>query len=293
MTDRLDPPPLAEPAPAADRRRRTAARLRRAAPFLAGIARLVPRHRPLRRPVPGQARHHAAPGRRHRRQRPRVADARPARSELVFNTIQPSLVLIEIDTKPDATPAPSASPATERPRQRRRRQPGRRDPHGPPRRRRRDPHPAHVRRRHAVDRATVVEPRPGERHRRPRRRTSCRRTLVPATLGNPAAMQHRQRGVHRRQPVRPVRLDSAGVVSGPRPLVHGARARDRRLHRPDPGRRRRQPRQLRRSAARPRRPRGRHRHRAHQPDRRGRVHRHRPRRAHRCRRRRRRRCRRY
>ena len=30
--------------------------------------------------------------------------------------------------------------------------------------------------------------------------------IVPAVLGNPAALQHRQRGVHRRQPVRALRL---------------------------------------------------------------------------------------
>ena len=36
----------------------------------------------------------------------------PPRSELVFNTIQPSLVLIQTDNKSDATPAPDASPPT-------------------------------------------------------------------------------------------------------------------------------------------------------------------------------------
>ena len=58
MTDRLDPPPLADPAADAGGRRRTTERLRRATPFIAGRPRLVPRHRPLRRPVPGQARDH-------------------------------------------------------------------------------------------------------------------------------------------------------------------------------------------------------------------------------------------
>ena len=113
MTDRLDPPPTAEPAPVGDRRRRTAARARRAAPFLAGViasflgialyAALFP----------------AKPGITQRQVAETVDNVLasqtpgPPRSELVFNAIEPSLVLIEIDIRPDATPAPSASPATE------------------------------------------------------------------------------------------------------------------------------------------------------------------------------------
>ena len=112
MTDRLDPPPLAEPSEPTGGRRRSIARLRRATPFLAGIlaaflgialyAALFP----------------AKPGITQRQVVDTVDNVLasqtpgPPRSELVFNTIQPSLVLIETDTKTDATPAPDASPPT-------------------------------------------------------------------------------------------------------------------------------------------------------------------------------------
>ena len=112
MTDRLDPPPLAEPSEPTGGRRRSIAGLRRATPFLAGIiaaflgialyAALFP----------------AKPGITQRQIVDTVDNVLasqtpgPPRSELVFNTIHPSLVLIETDTKTDATPAPDASPPT-------------------------------------------------------------------------------------------------------------------------------------------------------------------------------------
>jgi S1-C subfamily serine protease len=119
MTDRLDPPPLAEPAASSDRRRRTSARMRRAAPFVAGIlasflgialyAALFPAKPGItQREVTDTVDHVLAsqtPG--------------PPRSELVFNTIQPSLVLIQTEgpvdasAKPGSTAKPDASdPAT-------------------------------------------------------------------------------------------------------------------------------------------------------------------------------------
>ena len=114
MTDRLDPPPLAEPAPPADRRRRTTARLRRAAPFVAGILASFLGIALYLALFP------AKPGITQRQVHDTVASALasqtpgPPRSELVFAAIQPSLVLIEIDTAPDATPKPgAATPPTE------------------------------------------------------------------------------------------------------------------------------------------------------------------------------------
>ena len=117
MTDRLDPPPIAEPAASPDRRRQTTARARRAAPFVAGIlaAFLALALYTLLFPV--------TPGITQRQVTDTVANALasqtpgPPRSELVFNTIQPSLVLIQTEgpadasTKPDAgtKPDPSAS----------------------------------------------------------------------------------------------------------------------------------------------------------------------------------------
>jgi S1-C subfamily serine protease len=113
MTDRLDPPPPDDPSPAAGRSRRMAARLRRATPFLAGVlaaflgialyATLFP----------------AKPGLTERQVVDTVGNVLasqtpgPPRSELVFNAIQPSLVLIEIDTQADASPDPAASHPTE------------------------------------------------------------------------------------------------------------------------------------------------------------------------------------
>ena len=76
-------------------------------------------------------------------------------------------------------------------------------------------------------------------------------------------------------------------MSGLDRSFQAARQRPR-LPRPDPGRRRGQPRQLRRAAPRPQRPGRRHRDGARQPDQGGRLHRDRPRRADRRRRRRRR-----
>ena len=113
MTDRLDPPPTAEPTPPAGRRRRLTDRFRRATPFLAGILAAflgIAIYAALFPPKPGITQRQVVdtvdnvlasqtPG--------------PPRSELVFNTIQPSLVLIQIDTKTDATPEPGASPAVE------------------------------------------------------------------------------------------------------------------------------------------------------------------------------------
>ncbi len=112
MTDRLDPPPLADPSPSAGRGQRAATRLRRATPFLAGILATflgVALYTALFPARPGITQRQVVdtvdnvlasqtPG--------------PPRSELVFNTIHPSLVLIETDTKTDATPAPDASPPT-------------------------------------------------------------------------------------------------------------------------------------------------------------------------------------
>ena len=88
--------------------------------------RRVPRHRPLRRAVPGQTRHHAAPGRGHRRQRPRVADARAA---ALGARVQhdPAVAGPDRDRHEDRRHAGSRrEPAHQRPRHRRRRERGRR-----------------------------------------------------------------------------------------------------------------------------------------------------------------------
>ena len=110
MTDRLDPPPLADPAATADGRRRKAERLRRATPFIAGVlasflgialyVALFP----------------AKPGLTTRDVTDTVDNVLasqtpgPPRSELVFNAIEPSLVLIQTDLGPasSAKPGPSA-----------------------------------------------------------------------------------------------------------------------------------------------------------------------------------------
>ena len=212
MTDRLDPPPLAEPSESTGGRRRSVARLRRATPFLAGIlaaflgialyAALFP----------------AKPGITQRQVVDTVDNVLasqtpgPPRSELVFNTIQPSLVLIETDTKTDATPAPDASPPTSglgsgvvvnvagqiltalhvvdgATRSRSRSPTGRR-----PRRRSRASDDAND--------IAVLAPRHAARPDRPR----------PPSATRPPA--DRQRGVRRRQPVRPYGSMSTGVVSG-------------------------------------------------------------------------------
>lgn len=114
MTDRLDPPPLAEPAPTADRRRRTTARLRRGAPFIAGVLASFLGIALYLALFP------AKPGITQRQVQDTVDSAiasqtpGPPRSELVFAAIQPSLVLIEIDTAPDQSPEPgAATPPTE------------------------------------------------------------------------------------------------------------------------------------------------------------------------------------
>ncbi len=113
MTDRLDPPPTAEPTPTAGRRRRAIDRLRRATPFLAGVLAAflgIALYAALFPPRPGITQRQVVdtvdnvlasqtPG--------------PPRSELVFNTIHPSLVLIETDTKSDASPEPGASAPVE------------------------------------------------------------------------------------------------------------------------------------------------------------------------------------
>jgi S1-C subfamily serine protease len=115
MTDRLDPPPLADPAASTGGRRRTTERLRPATPFIAGVlasflgialyVALFP----------------AKPGLTTRDVTDTVDNALasqtpgPPRSELVFNTIEPSLVLIQTDLAPaasgktGATPKPGAS----------------------------------------------------------------------------------------------------------------------------------------------------------------------------------------
>ena len=99
----------------------------------------------------------------------------PAFSELVYQAVQPSLVLIE--TK---TPHQRRARAGRRPRQRRRREPRRRHPDQPPRRRRRDRDRADVRRRHAdrAARSSPSSPRTTSRSCVPpsRPRTSCRRS---------------------------------------------------------------------------------------------------------------------
>ncbi len=114
MTDRLDPPPLADPAPTADRRRRTTARLRRAAPFVAGVLASFLGIALYLALFP------AKPGITQRQVQDTVDSVLasqtpgPPRSELVFAAIQPSLVLIEIDSAPDQTPRPGApTPPTE------------------------------------------------------------------------------------------------------------------------------------------------------------------------------------
>jgi hypothetical protein len=56
MTDRLDPPPLADPAATADGRRRKTERLRRATPFIAGVLASflgIALYAALSRPSPG------------------------------------------------------------------------------------------------------------------------------------------------------------------------------------------------------------------------------------------------
>jgi S1-C subfamily serine protease len=112
MTDRLDPPPRGEPSESTGGRRRAMTRFRRATPFLAGILAAIlgiALYAALFPPKPGITQRQVVdtvdnvlasqtPG--------------PPRSELVFNTIHQSLVLIETDTKPDATPDPDASPST-------------------------------------------------------------------------------------------------------------------------------------------------------------------------------------
>ena len=146
--------------------------------------------------------------------------------------------------------------------------------------------PAHLRRRHAI--------RPPGRHARSPTRTSrsCRRrtlpaTSVPATLGNPRAIQIGSDAYAVGNPFGLYGSISSGVVSGPRPILPRSPTAPG-PRRPHPGRRGREPRQLGRPAPQPRRPGHRHRHRPRQPDQGRRVRRHRARRADRRGRRRRR-----
>ena len=207
MTDRLDPPPLAEPAASADgRRRRVTRRLRRATPFLGRHPRRVPRHRPLRRPVPGQARHHPAPGRRHRRQRARVPDARAAPLGARVQH-DPAVARPDRDgqqvrrhARPGCQPAHRAASAAASSST----WPARSSPPSTSstdathikvtfadgRRRRRRPSPART----TTNDIAVLEP------------DTLPAQIVPGHARQPGRHAHRQRGVRRRQPVRPVRL---------------------------------------------------------------------------------------
>ena len=147
----------------------------------------------------------------------------PPRSELVFDAIQPSLVLIEIDTasRRDAQ-ARRGDPAHRGPRQRRRRQPGRARSSRPSTS---STDATHIKVTFADGSstgATISSRDDGQRHRRARSRRAARpaRARDPRQPGRHA---HRQRGLHRRQPVRPVRLAELGRRVRARPLVPGAR----------------------------------------------------------------------
>ena len=154
-------------------------RLRRATPFLGRHPRRVPRHRPLRRPVPGQARHHAAPGHGHRRQRARVADAGAA---ALGARVQhdPAVARPDRDRHQARRHAgPRREPAHQRPRQRRRRRtwPARSSPPSTS-----STSATHIKVTFAdgsVDRGDDREPGRRERHRRPRRPTRRPPPVVP------------------------------------------------------------------------------------------------------------------
>ena len=89
---------------------------------------------------------------------------------------------------------------------------------------------------------------------------------MPAVLGSSDGVAGRRRGVRGRQSARPRRLVQRRCDLRPRPH-DPARRRRRRARRPDPVRRRGEPRQLGRTAAQPQRPGRRHRHRAREPHR--------------------------
>ena len=193
---------------------------------------------------PAQAGDHAA--RRRPSRSPAPSPRRrpaPPRSELVYDTIQPSLVLIETDradadgAEPRASGLGSGVVVNDRAA----------SPHRAPRRRRTRPR---SRSRSPTARrrpASIVEPATPRTTSPCSSRTSRRRALVPATLGNPGAMRIGSEAYIVGNPFGLYGSLSTGVVSGLDRSFRAARHRPL-ITRPHPGRRGRQPGQLRRAA---------------------------------------------